>query len=140
MLNRAFENPDVEAVFSQYPTAVYDKLQALRNIIYSTASTIDGVGQLEETLKWGQPSYLTSETKSGTTVRIDQLKNDPSKVALYVSCQTTLIDTFRSRYPDLNYEGNRAIHFAVDDELPVDVVEECIGMILTYHLNKRKAS
>jgi hypothetical protein len=29
-----------------------------------------GVGALHETLKWGQPAYLTPETRSGTTLRL----------------------------------------------------------------------
>jgi len=129
---------DIQAIFEQYPIPVREKLKALRTMIYDVADKIDGVGQLEETLKWGQPSYLTSETKSGTTVRIDQLKSDPTQVALYVSCQTTLIETFRTRYPDLTYEGNRAIHFDVNEDLPTDDLEDCIGMILTYHSRKKQ--
>ncbi len=67
-------DPAVEAVFSTYPKPIKAKLLALRRLIFDTAKTTSGVGALEETLKWGQPSYLTTETKSGSTIRIDRVK------------------------------------------------------------------
>jgi hypothetical protein len=61
----------VEAVFDAYPRPVRAKLLALRRLILDTAKRTEGVGRLQETLKWGQPSYLTSETgsaaRSGST-------------------------------------------------------------------------
>ena len=71
--------------------------------------TTEGVGALEETLKWGQPSYLTTESKSGSTVRIDQVKAEAGRYAVYFHCQTDLVETFRELYPDLRYGGNRSI-------------------------------
>ena len=67
---------------------------ALRRLILDTAKTTKGVGPIEETLKWGQPSYLTPETKSGSTVRIDQVKAEPGQYAVYFHCQTNLVETF----------------------------------------------
>ncbi len=49
-----------------------DRLLFLRELIYDTAARIEGVGPLEEALKWGQPSFLTSESKSGSLIRVDQ--------------------------------------------------------------------
>jgi hypothetical protein len=64
---------------------------------------------LQETLKWGQPSYLTPQTKSGSTVRIDRVKSG-NQVALYFHCQTDLVATFRELYPEeLTCSGNRAV-------------------------------
>ncbi|HEY3790370.1 MAG TPA: hypothetical protein VGM09_00960 [Bradyrhizobium sp.] len=70
-----FSDPAVEAAFAAYPKPLKPKLLALRRLILDTASATRGVGALEETLKWGQPSYLTPETKSGSTIRIDQAKS-----------------------------------------------------------------
>ena len=58
-------NPAVDAVFGAYPKPVKAKLLALRRLIFDTADTTEGVGALEEALKWGQPSYLTAESRSG---------------------------------------------------------------------------
>ena len=85
----------VEAVFSTYPAPVKARLLALRRLIFDIADTTEGVGALEETLKWGQPSYLTTESKSGSTVRIDQVKAEAGRYAVYFHCQTDLVETFR---------------------------------------------
>src|SRR5689334_23153230 len=64
----------ISAVFESYPKPIGARLRALRKLILDTARKTDGVGPLEEALKWGQVSYLTSESKSGSTIRIDQVK------------------------------------------------------------------
>ena len=89
------QNPALDAVFSAYPKPVKAKLLALRRLIFDTAKTTSGVGALEEALKWGQPSYLTSESKSGSTIRIDQVKAEAGQYAVYFHCQTDLVETFR---------------------------------------------
>src|ERR1017187_6318715 len=83
-----FSDPAVAAVFNAYPTPLKARLLALRRLIFETAKTTKGVGALEETLKWGQPSYLTPETKSGSTIRIDRVKSTPNQYAVYFHCQT----------------------------------------------------
>jgi len=128
-----------EALFKGYPAPVKAKLLALRRLIFETAKRTKGVGPLEETLKWGQPSYVTSETGSGSTIRIDQVKPAVDQYAVYFHCQTNLVETFRELYPGLTYSGNRAILLDVSDKLPDAELRHCVGLALTYHLNKRKA-
>ena len=130
----------VAAVFGSYPRTVRAKLLALRKLILDTAAKTNGVGALQETLKWGQPSYLTAKSKSGTTIRIDQIRNDPTRYALYVNCQSNLIATYRDLYPrDFKFEGNRAILFDVADPLHEAALRHCIALALTYHAGKRGA-
>jgi hypothetical protein len=131
-------NPAVDGVFEAYPKPVKAKLLALRRLIRDTAKATQGVGALEETLKWGQPSYLTTESKSGSTVRIDQVKADAGQVAVYFHCQTNLVETFRELYPELRYSGNRAILLDAGDRLPEAELRHCVALALTYHLGKRK--
>jgi hypothetical protein len=127
----------VDAVFGAYPEPLKTKLLALRRLIFDTAKITKGVGALEETLKWGQPSYLTPETKSGSTVRIDQVK--PSgQVAVFFHRQTNLVETFRELYPELSYSGNRAILLDAEDKLPEPALRHCIALALTHHVRKRK--
>lgn len=134
-----FQSPDVEAVFVAYPEDVRRKLLALRQLIFDTAADIKEAGPIEETLKWGQPSYLTSQSKSGTTIRIDQIKSTPRYYGFYVHCQTSLLATFRDLHPDLlTYDGNRCIRFDVNVDPPRKVLADCITRALTYHLSKRK--
>jgi Domain of unknown function (DU1801) len=134
-----FSDPAVGAVFNAYPKPVKAKLLALRRLIFDTAKATKGVGRLEETLKWGQPSYLTAETKSGSTIRIDRVKSAANQCAIYFHCQTDLVATFRELYPsELRYGGNRSILLDAAEKLPEPTLRHCVALALTYHLNKRK--
>jgi hypothetical protein len=130
--------PAVEVVFESYPKPVKAKLLALRRLILDTAKSTKGVGLVEETLKWGQPSYLTPETKSGSTIRIDQVKAEAGQYAVYFHCQTNLVETFRELYPELRYGGNRCILLNTDDKAPEAALRHCVALALTYHLGKRR--
>ena len=131
------KNPLVAKAFRAYPPVIRRKLMALRRLILETAADIDGVGEIEETLKWGEPAYVTAQSKSGSTIRIGWKKSRPSQYAMYVNCQTTLIDSFRSMYPrEFKFEGNRAIVFDDKDVVPVSQLSSCIETALTYHLKR----
>ena len=109
-------------------------------MIFDTARATKGVGALQETLKWGQPSYLTPETKSGSTIRIDRVKTSPRQYAVYFHCQTDLVEKFRELYPtELSYGGNRSILLDAAQKLPEPELRHCVALALTYHLRKRKA-
>jgi hypothetical protein len=132
---------NVAATFDAYPAPMQKKLLRLRKLILETAAKTEGVGPLEETLKWGEPSYLPSKTKSGSTIRIAWKEKTPAQYAMYFNCQTSLIDQFRDLYPDeFSYGGNRSIIFDVVDRLPEKELRHCIGLTLTYHLNKKKSA
>jgi hypothetical protein len=94
-----FSDPAVDAVFAAYSKPLKARLLALRRLILDTAKKTEGVGELQETLKWGQPSYLTTATKSGSAIRIDRVKASADQYALYFHCQTGLVATFRELYP-----------------------------------------
>lgn len=128
--------PAVQEVFASYPPAARKKLLAIRQIILETAATLN-VGPIEETLKWGEPSYLT-KSKAGTTIRIAWKSAAPDYIGVYVNCQTTLVETFRDQFPeDFIFEGNRALVLPHDVPLPADALTSCIGAALTYHRSKR---
>ncbi len=133
--NPPFENEDVEAVFNSYSKNLRAPLLKVRALIIQAAQKTDGVGQVQETLKWGQVSYLTPKTKSGTTIRIGE--KGQSQYALFVNCKSSLVEDWRTRYPTLKYEGNRAIILNVDEDFPKETIEHCIAMALTYHLRKK---
>jgi hypothetical protein len=133
-------DPQLAAAFSSYPKPLRTRLLALRRLILDTARATEGVGPLQETLKWGQVSYLTSESKSGSTIRIDQVKSATNQYALYFHCQTNLVETFRELYPELSFGGNRCILLEGGKEPPKDVLRHCVALALTYHLSKRKAA
>ena len=132
-----FKNPKVEEVFRNYDKDVKKKLLYLRELIFETAEQTEGVGELEETLKWNEPSYVTTKPKGGSTIRINRIKNS-NKYAMYFNCQTTLVSTFRQIYPtEFKYDGNRSIVFNLNEKIPVKELSHCIALALTYHLNKK---
>ena len=134
-------DPAVDGIFDAYPKPVKAKLLALRRLILDTAKATQGVGALEEALKWGQPSYLTTETKSGSTIRIDRVKSAVNQYAVYFHCQTDLVETFRELYPtQLRYGGNRSILLNAAEEIPGPELRHCVALALTYHLRKRKTA
>lgn len=128
---------EVAAVFRTYPAKLRGRLASLRNLILKTAAKTEGVGALEETLKWGQPSYLTSESGSGSTIRIDRIKNSGEQYALYFHCQTGLVPAFREFYPKkFAYEGNRAILLDANKKPDEKALAHCIALALTHHARK----
>ncbi len=131
-------DPDVAAVFAAYKDSVRPSLVALRSLVLDTARFTDGVGPLEETLKWGQPAYLTTQTRSGSTIRLGALDATARHdYAMYFICHTNLVDGFEDTFGDaFVYERNRALLFSVDEELPADELRECVARALTYHRNK----
>lgn len=132
-------DPRVAAIFEAYPPAIRRRLAALRRLVLETAELTDGVGPLTETVKWGQPSYLTEQTGSGTTVRIDRLKASDEYV-IFFHCQSGLVDQFRQLYPDtFRFDGNRAIVFDVAQPLPTRELGHCIALAFTHHARKRRS-
>jgi hypothetical protein len=139
VLLNEISNADVARVFASYPPPLRRKLLALRRLVLDTAAATPGVGEIEETLKWGEPAYLTSASKSGSTIRLGPVKSSPSQYALFFNCKTTLVDTFRTLFPqELRYDGNRAVVLDSEGAMPRDALAFCIQAALTYH--RRKSS
>ena len=137
MARPKFSEAAVAEVFATYLPAQKKKLIELRDIIYQVAASTEGVGPIHEALRWQQPSYLTPETGSGTTVRIDAIKGRPDRYAMYFHCQTGLVDHFKQLYPTtFKYEGNRALIFDVAQMLPEAELRHCVSLALSYHLRK----
>lgn len=131
---------EVAATYASYPPALRNRVLALRELILDVAATTPGVGPLEETLKWGEPAFVTAQSKSGSTVRIAWKKSRPTQYAMYFNCQTTLVDSFRTMFPTaFKFEGNRAIVFDERDDIAEPALRLCVGMALTYHASKRNA-
>ncbi len=106
----------------------------MRDLIFETAAAIEGVGPLTETLKWGEPAYLTQATGSGSTIRLGWSLSAERECAVLFNCRTTLVDDFRERFPHVfAYEKNRAILLDAHEPLPEGPLRSCLGMALTYH-------
>ncbi len=126
---------EVANVVDRYDDGVGAGVLALRDLVFSTAAETDGVGVITETLKWGQPAYLTDETGSGSTIRIASAGAGSSHdYAMFFICRTDLVDSFRALFGDaFTYDGTRALLFRCGDALPSAELRICIEQALTYH-------
>lgn len=124
-------DPAVRNKLQAYPDDIREKLLALRRLILETADETDGVTGLHETVKWAQPSYVTT---SGSTIRIDWNADTPDRYFMFFHCQTRLVETFKELYDGLlQFEGNRAIVFQRYRTIPAEQLTHCISMALLYH-------
>ena len=56
---------------------------------------------------------------------------------MFFHCRTSLVATFRELYMEkFTFEGDRAIVFHENDEIPIDELKHCISLALTYHRRK----
>jgi len=120
-----------EDIFSRYPDKVHEKMSDLRSLIRSVAQEDPEVSDLEETVKWGEPSF---KTKYGSTLRIDWKPKKPTQYFMFFQCNSRLIETFKIVFGDLfEFEGKRALVFQLDEEVPSEELKECIRATLRYH-------
>ena len=100
-------NPAVAERIASYPPKVQKKLNAVRKLILDTAKKTEDLTEIEETLKWGEPSYLV---KKGSTLRMDWKAKTPDQYAVYFKCTSKLVETFKEVYGDLfQYEKNLSL-------------------------------
>ena len=133
---KILQDPQVKLKFQTYPQEIKTKLGYLRNLIIETAQEVGSIEEIEETLKWGEPSYLV---KKGSTIRIDWKSKTPQQYAMYFKCTSKLVPTFKEIFGELfEYENNRAIIFSINEKIPKQELKTCIEMALTYHTIKHK--
>ncbi len=125
----------VSAIFNAYPKEVHSQMERLRELVLETAENSDQIDKLTETLKWGEPSYVT---KHGSTLRMDWKDKNPNQYAMYFQCTSRLVPSFKMAFPDLfKYDGSRAIVFNLDEKVPEKELKQCIKAALTYHKVKK---
>lgn len=114
---------------SSYPENVKKALYTICDLIDEIAEE-ESLGKVEETLKWGEPSFLV---KGGSTIRVDWKQKTPKHYYIFFNCRTILVETFRELYGNmLQFEGNRAIVLKLDQPLPRDIIKHCITLALKY--------
>ena len=130
---------EVKVAFDGLPAPVRRRLLEVRKLIFATVRADDAVGRLTETLKWGEPAYLTEQSGSGSTIRLGRVKDSETHAAVLFNCKTTLIDSYRERFPDqFEYRQNRALLLPVTGALAKRPLAVCLSLALTYHLDRRK--
>ena len=126
----------VAQAFEAMPPGAQAQASKLRRLILETAAATPGVGRLEETLKWGQPAYLTNETRAGTTLRIGLTRS--GQIGLFVHCQSRVIPDFRAVAEGKHqFDGNRGVLLPKDQIEPHPELRLMITAALTYHFFER---
>ncbi|MDC5839601.1 DUF1801 domain-containing protein [Vibrio europaeus] len=126
-------NNAVKERFEEYPENARVRLTELRNLVFEIASELD-LGEVDETLKWGEPSY---SVKTGSPLRMDWKLKSPNNYYLFFNCQTKLVDTFRELYgEELVFQGNRAIVLSLSKPIPETAIKCCLELALTYQQRK----
>lgn len=124
----------IAQALSRHPDPVRSRLLDIRRMIFLVGAQTRGVGPLTETLKWGEPAYLTEVTRSGSTIRLGAPRSAPERCAVLFNCRTTLVETFRAHFSgDFAFEGNRALLLPVAGPLPDEPLTLCLRAALTYH-------
>lgn len=123
---------EVQAVLDACTSPAREGLVALRKMIMRRAAELPAVGRLQEALRWGQPAYLTPDTKAACSLRIGTAPG--GDFGLFVHCKTGLIEQFHAGPgAGLRIQGIRAVLFQRAEDIP-DVLTLLIGQALTYHL------
>lgn len=133
-----FQDLTVAETFDQYPDHLRPAMMDIRARIFDLAGQDMRIGPIQECLKWGQPSYLTHKTKSGSTIRLGLSKE--TEIAVFAHCQTHIIADFQQIFPtDFKYDGNRAVILSSFDvkDLPLDKLDILIKSALTYHIRQK---
>ena len=124
--------PAILAVFDGWPQPHRSGLERLRNLILTQAAQLPEIGPVTEDLRWGQPAYLTPETRAACSLRIGIAKPD---FALFVHCRTNLIEVFAAGPgAGLRFQGTRAVLFRNAAEIDESALRFLIKAALTYHL------
>ncbi|MGH1367962.1 MAG: DUF1801 domain-containing protein [Maritimibacter sp.] len=124
--------PEVRAAYDAAPPNLQKGLMSLRALVLEVAEATKGAHPLREDLRWGQPAFLAPK---GSTLRVGLPKS--GGFALYVNCQTTLMEEFRTYAGGaFRLEGNRAILFDSAEEIDREALAPLITRALTYHDKK----
>ncbi|MFT7533581.1 MAG: hypothetical protein ACI9FD_004620 [Gammaproteobacteria bacterium] len=119
--------PQVKDVFDSYPEDARVLLTEIRQLIFDVAED-ENIAEIQETLKWGEPAYLS---KSGSTLRIDWKAQRPEQVSLFLNCNTKLVQTFKEAYPGtFQFVGNRELALPMSESIPMIELRSCISLCL----------
>lgn len=139
MTEPRFSDIEVKAAYMAMPAPQRRLALRIRQLVFETARNTPDVGRIHEALRWRQPSYLTTETGSGSTIRIDAVKGSKTQIALCFHCQSGLVEQFRQLYRGkFRFQGERAIVFDTKEILTEKSISHCIALALTYHLRKKR--
>jgi hypothetical protein len=131
MTKSVIHDQSVRAAFEAFPRRVQLQMKRLRRLILDVAHDDPHIGELTETLRWGEPAYIPNA--SGSLVRLGWKSRTPEEVLLLFHCQTSLVSDFRARFGDtLQFQKDRAIILPVDSRIDEPIIRTCVHHAFTY--------
>ena len=122
------------ALIAKWSGPAQQRLWACRAIFHDVAGAA-GIGDLDESLKWGQPSWRPIKPRTGSTLRVSWDSGDPDHLPLFVDCKTDLASRMQSLYPDLpQNDGRRRLAVDLTQPLPEQAIAHLAQMTFCYHL------
>ncbi len=123
---------DVDTALSALEPDVGKTLTKVRQLVHDVADEIPEIARLNESLKWGEPSFAPVP-KTGTPIRLGVGKD--GRAALYVHCQTSLVGDLAAENPhQMETLGNRGVVVPVGDPADHPGLRGFIRSALTYFL------
>lgn len=121
------------AAVSQWPTRAQAHFNTLRGMVYTTAQDCSAA-PIEETLKWGEPAFLTPVTRSGSTIRLGWQRKKPDWFGIYMNCRTSIVHQVQDLFPDaFEYDGTRGLLWPLAASIPIEATDFALRTALTYH-------
>jgi hypothetical protein len=121
---------EIKQKLETYPKNARDMIMIIRDLLFQLSKT-DHLGEITESLKWGEPSFTT---KYGSPVRVDWKSDSPETVSIFFNCKTRLVETFREVYPQtFIFAGNRELILKLSEPLPEKELKHCLSIALQYH-------
>ncbi len=134
-----YSNTGIADAYARFSDPERTILLAVRRLIYRLATETTGVGAIEESLKWGSPSYLAVSPRTGTPLRLDRHTGDENTVGIYVHCQSRVMEQFKVVHPSSPRTlGARALLLHTDKALPTAALCDFLLIALTYRLRTRR--
>lgn len=125
----------VLSAFQEMDAEHKDTLFTIRELIFDVAQHDPRICQIEETLRWGEPAYITTKKNAGSTIRLS-IEKSSGRPALFFNCKTSLVEEFRALFGrSLTYVKNRAVILDGEGEQFEAALRNCIAAALTYHMD-----
>lgn len=128
-------DPRFIETLQSFPDEVQGKMEVLRELVHEIAQEEELVTELEETLRWGEPTFISNV---GTSLRMGWSDKRPDQYGLFVQCSSLVIPTIRAVHADaLRYDKNRGVLFQNEEDLPLDLLRPMIHAALVYKKVKK---
>lgn len=101
---------EVKTKLESYPKEVAERLLRIRCIIFRTAEQAE-ISDLQETLEWGQPSYLS---KIGSTIRYDWSPNRHVLSCWPIEHRLTSLNSYSPTFSEKPEKGQNRISSRID--------------------------